>query len=173
MSYSKTGTMSVIGSAQNIEITLYMFDVARTLIREISKKSYSAYRKQIVESYDKDNYSTRDFEKELQRRGLLAYRTVWLRSYLKGAVSGLNIKLRTEKKATVAANADKYAIILSHNKEALAAFTNQAYSDLRSSRSGSASNTHGAYSRGKSDGQGLSLNQGVSSAKSNNTKRLN
>jgi len=170
----KRGTLSVIGSPENIEITLYMFEVARTSLRRISKKAYTAYKKTVIEKYPLHSGETRpQREKCLLSSGVLRYRKVWIRSYLKGAAIGLGIKLENERRRAQDENPQQFALVLSRNTEALDLFAKKTYPDLGKTRNPNLNNAdRNAFKQGLKAGKGLNINEGVAEAKQNELKRL-
>lgn len=159
----KGGTITIIGSTENVEIVMYIYAVARDTIRRLSRKAYSTYRKRVV-----DEHAHLGTEQEMLKAGALSYRMPWIRSYLKGAVAGLIQKLEAAKQAVVEESADmsqQYGLMITGNTEAIEEFKDKAYKDLKESRpTAKAANAH-AFSQGRKDGADIQLNKGVDAAK--------
>jgi len=158
--YSKGGTMSIIGSPVNVESVLHMYTIARDTIRRLARKSYSDLRaeaKRINVGYS---------DLELSKMGVLPYRAVYIRSFLKGANQGLWSKMQAE-----AANRfeddqdtkDKYGLMVVNNKEQLKQFMHDKYSNLKTSRQTGKASCGAALRAGRNAGKNVSFNKGVSS----------
>lgn len=185
----KGGSMTIIGSKENIEVTTYMYEIATETIRRLSKKGYSAHRKHILAEYDGVHT-----EKELLQFDFLSYRMPWIRSYLKGAVAGLHRKLEemkeelfkeeeevedfvqtdpdveNEEEGTetglilIGTTSQRYGLMITQNTEAIGEFKKKRYKNLRDSKGGSAiAGDTSAFQTGHRDGKNISFNKGVES----------
>ena len=174
-SYYNGGKLSVIGRPDNVEATLYMFDTARAGLRRISKKAYSAYRKEVLAQFEpREGETMAELEKCLKRSKQLRYRTIWIRSYLKGAVVGIARKLEAERQKATEGNASRYAIVLSKNNEAIKKYKADEYGELGQARATNTSNVdRTAFARGVQGGQNMNIAAGVNAAKTANALRLN
>lgn len=113
--HSRAKTITLIGRKENIEIAKYMYSVSRDIMRRGRSKRYSAYKKAIKEEYPEHT------EKELLKLKIMQYSNPFRRSYLKGAVAGLHIKLTKERADLVkkkkdqersVSNTDTFAVAL-------------------------------------------------------------
>lgn len=168
------GSISIIGSISNIETVKYLFDVAREMIRNISKTSYKEYREETLSIWD--NELT---EKELLNNGQLSYRMPWIRNYLKGAVLGLNKKLDTLKRQmeeslsqVSSESRQEFGLMIMGNKEAIELYKKEEYSDLTERPRSTQINDKSAYRRGFQDGEAINLFKGVG-YKQEHTNQLN
>lgn len=170
MKYQKGGSMSVIGSEDNVATVLYMFDVSRNLIRRLSKSAYSDYRKHIVEEWRGLS------DLDLQKQGILGYRMPWIRSYLKGTVIGLHSKLEQQKNEFLGADSNlcnQYGLMVVSNREAIERFKKERYSDLEECRKGlKVSNDHGAFERGVEEGKNVNIVKGLGGFQQPESRRL-
>jgi hypothetical protein len=93
------GTITIVGSQQNIEVVIYLFQAARDLYRALSKTRHSTYRKSVIDQWKAKGYVEKDLYAMETENGsrMLLRRSVWIRSYLKGCVTGLFHKLESQK----------------------------------------------------------------------------
>lgn len=167
------GSITVIGKKENVEIVLYLFDVARTIFRSLSKEAYNTHRKDVLE----ENRPLGLSEKDCLRQKKMGYRMPWIRTYLKGCVLGLADKLESEKKQVQAnqdrAIANKFALVCTNTELAIRNFMDDKYKNLRTTkRNMKVSKDHGALSSGISAGKSVSLQKGLAGANDPQTKRL-
>lgn len=92
---SRTKIITVIGSQHDCEMAIYFFESARRAFRRLSREAYLVAKKKALEEYP---WMT---VKQLEKRQLLSYRSVYIRSFLFGARSGLEKKLLKMKVQTM------------------------------------------------------------------------
>lgn len=164
------GLMSVIGTADNVEIVLYLYEVATRTIRKLSKEAYKSVREETLAAWFGEMT-----EKELLKAGHLPNRMPWIRNYLKGAALGLNDKLQLQKvtleKESNVASSGQFALMIIGNKEAIEKYKEEEYSDLGKSRAVKIVDKS-AYIKGKEDGFNINLNKGLGGQKQEPSKQI-
>jgi len=163
--YTYAKKACVIGRADNIEVVRYMYGVLRRMIKDMSGPAYSNHTKKWQEKYP--GYT----QKELNQAGILSYRMPWVRSYLKGAVHGVNIKLVKDRRAAASDVREKVDALMVLNDNAIQAYKDKQFGELNNRRSTPASKASG-FQQGAADGQGLSVARGVSGGSTPATKHL-
>lgn len=103
---------------------------------------------------------------------LIAYRKVWIRSYLKGAVSGIYQKLLDDRNALQSEVKDKVAGLVLVNNAAVQEFVKTTFGKLGTLKTGQASEAE-AYRIGHSEGKKIKVAKGVSNGDTVTTKHLN
>lgn len=174
------GSMSIIGSEGNIETVKYLFEVAKEMIRRISKEAYRSYREETLAAWEDEAT-----EKELLSMGQLSYRMPWIRNYLKGAVLGLNKKLEMQKEEMIREMeaespsedgatkiGEQFGLMIRDNKQAIETYKEQEYPDLTKSRK-TTIHDKSAFERGMEDGKKINLHKGVAGPKDTLPKQLN
>jgi len=153
----REATMTIIGTKENIEVVLYLFDIARRLYRMHSKNQYNKYRKAMIES----NAHLGLTELELQKEKRLAYRTVWIRSYLKGCVAGLFGKLTAQKKELTQDVTSDHSVgmelMVIDNKKQIQEYIGNEFTDLGQEKKWKIDAESKAFNQGVSDGRNIEL----------------
>lgn len=171
---SNIGKVSIVGKDHNVDIVLYMYDVAHTTFRQLSKDKYNAHRKQVLDQY-RDQYT----ERQLLKMKKMGYRMPWIRTYLKGCCIGLQKKLAAQKQQVMSEtanddnNSNKYEMVVVNTNDAIEQFLNEKYSNLKnSSTKMNVRDSHGALSKGIKDGKNAKLHRGVDKSNNNQVKSL-
>lgn len=161
--HQREATVSVIGKQENIDVVLYLFDIARSIYRDMSKKQYNHYRKTLLDHYRPDGWT----ETELLRGKRMAYRTVWIRSYLKGCVSGLFVKLEAQRKKlendSNQIEQGKFELMVVDNKKEVKEYLDQNFENLGQAKPIKIDSESVAFNLGVTDGRNTELVQGVES----------
>lgn len=100
-----------IGKDMNVEVCIYMFEAARTILRNIVSKKFAEYKKQILEDHPDDTFM------ELYRMQIAVGREVFISSWLAGAVQGLNYKFSQQRQEIKKASSEMKAVIVANDAE--------------------------------------------------------
>ena len=161
----REATITVIGKRDNVDVVLYLFDVARNLYRRSSKDMYNAYRREMID----ENSHLGLTELELQKAKKLAYRTVWIRSYLKGCVAGLFSKLESQRKQIERDQqkvSNQFGLMVVDNKKQITDYMEKNYSDLGKERKWKVDAESKAFSAGVDYGKDAELVAGLGQSSS-------
>lgn len=157
-------TMSIIGTPSNNEITIYMYGFIRDMIRARSRKRWSEFRKETLKNHPGKT------EKELRKAKILPWDDTWKRSYLKGSVIGLHMKLKKEREKIVAtklnavqSNSTTSLVLLEKNQlDENKKYMEQNYSNLESAKKQRRPSNHQASHLGYKDGREIELKKAIS-----------
>lgn len=121
-SYSKVFT--IYGSKEDIELTKYFFEGARSIFRHLSRKAYNEQKKNALaknaDALDSMGLTTNKARlKFLERNGEISYRSVFIRSFLYGAANGLYFKLASMVEETIKEEegGEQYGLVLTNQLE--------------------------------------------------------
>jgi len=155
----KGGTISVVGKAENVEIVIYQFEVARNIFRKASKNAYNTMRKQTKAEYP---YMT---DLEMSKAKVLPYRMPWIRAFLKGAVLGLNKQLSEQKKQMQQQSAqtdNKFALVVTNTNLAIENYLSDKYKNLSQSKTKvKIGSNQDAYAKGYATGKSTKLSKAI------------
>lgn len=164
------GKIVVIGKQQNVDIVLYLFDAVRQQFRFASKAAYNNHRREVLDYYNRE-YS----ELELQKDKKLSYRMPYIRSFLKGTVSGLNVKLKKQREEML--NDDmigsRFDVMCIENAVALKDFVDKHFDNLSNTTNCKRISDYGAFEQGTKVGESAQLSKAVNTTESIQATLLN
>jgi len=176
-------TLTVIGRPENVETTIYMFEVARDVFRKDSLKRYKEYRIEMLSNAEIDYPDLS--ENELKKNKYMSYPNPFRRGYYKGAVNGLHEKLEEQRASVIKKEhgreeeqridlkkkgLDTKSIIPFGNKlqrlknereEEIKEFKELNFKNLKKTSKVRRSSEKDAYTYGVEDGKSLEFNKGI------------
>lgn len=181
-SYRKTFT--IYGAAEDVELTKYFFERARTIFRNLSRKAYNEKKKEVVGHLDSHPNSKELYEslglntvikkvKWAERNGLISYRSVFVRSFLYGASQGLSQKLASMMRETIAEeeNGKAYGLILTNQLERVDKWLSTNVKTKKVNQQG-AFGDQDAMRKGREAGKNHNLTIGVDSTSTNQERNI-
>lgn len=156
----KTFQLKVIGSLENREIVIDLYQTCIHKFRVLAIKRYLQYKKDIkegvVEAREENRLDSSGIGiKWLEASGYLESKGKYISSYCVGAIKGLNDKLREE--TTIALNPaeqDKWGLIVIKHDALIKQYKEDHHPDLKGMSVGFKSDLHDyAYTEGVKDGK--------------------
>jgi hypothetical protein len=158
------GVLSIVGERHNCIAVTYLFDVARDKFRYFSKKSFNQLKKDAQDEFY-HSVNGKLSELELNKRGVLPYRTVYIRSFLKGCCLGLakalSEKHTDESSSTDAIDNDGFEVMRLNVDNAIDKYMENQYGDSLNSSGIKFNSQSDAFKIGFEQGNSFELAGGL------------
>ena len=175
-------THTVIGNPENVGVVIYLYKFIQRSLKELSGKGYSDAILNLNEQYAL--YGGIDFikvyggkikaERVMCRRGILAWRKVWVRNWLLGAVQGIDVKLTLQRQEAAAKNNTMMGLMVQNNDK-LQAYMKETQPDLETKDLNQGDQKKQGFIEGYHTGKNLSIYNAIDSETGETTviKQLN
>lgn len=150
---SSVGTMSVIGSKENVEVCKYLHSILFPLAVKLGKAEYLKFKKT---------------DMSVQLGLITTSRGKYMRAYIDGFAKGLSVKFHREKEKFEVENPGVASLIVC-NDQALKEFQEKVIGKTRTLKT-KVSNVGDANSKGFSAGLNANIAKGISGSENNNTQ---
>lgn len=165
--------VTIIGRPDNVEVTKYLYSVLKRQFESMCKSEWNAYirtaKTQIAEQYD---IAVKDIKKPGQFRGITK-RPMYIKSFMIGAVHGVNTKLKEQAAKAKQEYGSKMTDLMIVNDADIKQYMAEHFSNTTKMRSSGSRIDGSAYQKGKAAGQNAQMAKGMTSGSRPAIKMLN
>lgn len=131
-------THTIVGKTENVAVVIYLYKFIQAQLKALSGKGYSDAIISLNEDFKigrgEDMIKTLGgkikFEQWACRTGRLAWRKVWVRNWLLGAVQGIDVKLTRQRQEEAARNNTMKGLMIVNNNQ-LELYMKETQPDLK------------------------------------------
>jgi hypothetical protein len=169
---SKEASVTIIGRPDNVEVTKYLYSVLRRQFESMCRSEWNAYiratKKQISEQF---NIAVKDVQ--LKRYSGITKRPVYIKSFMLGAVHGVNKKLTEQAHKAKEEFGAKMTDLMIVNNADIDKYMAEHFPDTTAMRRNRSRVDGTAYQKGRQAGQSAQMARGMTGGTSIPTKMLN
>lgn len=160
-------THTVVGQAENIAVVTYLYNFIQPILKELSGKGYSDAIIKLNNFYKAHgrDYITQlggkiKAEQYFCKQGVLAWRKVWVRNFLLGAVQGIDVKL-TQQRIDAAAASNQMMGLMVINQNQLEKYIADTQPDLKIKNLKTGDDNKGGFVEGYKVGRNLEIYKAI------------
>jgi hypothetical protein len=167
-----TASVTIIGRPDNVEVTKYLYSVLKRQFESMCKSEWNAYvrtaKQRISETF---NVPVKDVE--LKRYAGVTKRPTYIKSFMIGAVHGVNRKLTEQAAKAKQEYGTKMTDLMIVNNADIDSYMKEHFPDTTAMRRNRSRVDGTAYQKGQAAGQSAQMARGMTGGTSIPTKMLN